>query len=278
MNMNDGASVFRVLTACLVVTVVGAVASILPGRERPDRDPARFTVERNRPAAVARHIERFEKRFESIPGLEGMHPEGPGGADAERFLARAFPDNDIPLARIEAARSAAARLKGKTFPPSKGRPGTWVAIGPSTALYPFTQFRSSFGYVPNAYVAGGRATAIAIDPTCEPGHCRLWVFAAGGGVWRTKNALSGEPNWEFLSADFGIQSGSAITLDPNDVTGNTLYVGTGEANASVDSAAGTGMYKSTDGVDTWTGPLGLPVFNGRAIGSIAVRSGDPNTI
>src|SRR5688572_10486913 len=261
--MNERPLVFRVLAAGLVVTVAGALATLLPARDRPRPDPAPFSVERNRPAAVARHI----KHFEAIPGLEGMHPEGPGSAGAERFLARAFPDDDIPLARIEAARSAAARLKGKAFPRGKGRPGTWVTIGPSTALYPFTQFRSSFGYVPNAYVAGGRATAIAIDPTCEPGHCRLWVFAAGGGVWRTKNALSGQPNWEFLSADFGIQSGSAITLDPNDPTGDTLYVGTGEANASGDSAVGTGMYKSTDGGDTWTGPLGLSVFNGRAIGS-----------
>ena len=60
--------------------------------------------------------------------------------------------------------------------------------------------------------------------------------------------------------------------------GNTLYVGTGEANASGDSAAGAGLYKSTDGGDTWTGPLGPSVFNGRAIGSIAVRPGAPNTI
>ena len=90
------------------------------------------------------------------------------------------------------------------------------------------------------YVAGGRATALAIDPNCSPGHCRLWVFAAGGGVWRTKNALSGQPNWEFLSGGFGINSGSSIALDPNDPTGDTLYVGTGEANASGDSAAGVG--------------------------------------
>ena len=274
--MNERPSVFRILTACLVVTVGVALASIgpAPKRRNPAADPARFTVERKTPAAVARHI----KRFEALPGLEGMGPEGPGSADAERFFARAFPDTDIPLARIEAARNAAARLNGKPFPQGKGRPGTWVTIGPSNALYPFTQFRSSSGYVPNAYVAGGRTTAIAIEPTCAPGHCRLWVFAAGGGVWRTKNALSGQPHWEFLSPGFGIQSGSAITLDPNDPSGDTLYVGTGEANASGDSAAGTGMYKSTDGGDTWTGPLGLSVFNGRAIGSIAVRPGDPNTI
>jgi len=218
------------------------------------------------------------ERFEALPGTEGMSPEGPGSADVERFFARAYPDSDIPLERLEAARSAAARLKGKAFPRGKGRPGTWVTLGPSTALYPFTQFRSSFGYVPNTYVAGGRITAIAVDPNCAPGDCRLWVLAAGGGVWRTKNALSGQPNWEFLSPDFGIQSGSSITIDPNDSSGDTLYVGTGEANASGDSAAGAGMYKSTDGGNTWNGPLGLSVFNGRAIGSIAVKPGDPNTI
>ena len=273
-----GSSVFRGLTACLALTIAAAVASILSAGEGQTRDPARFGVERNKPAAVARHMDRFKKRFESLPGFEGMSPDGPGSADAERFLARAFPDDDIPLARLEAERSAAARLKGKAFPSGKGRPGTWVAIGPSTALYPFTEFRSSSGYVPNAYVAGGRATAVAISPTCDQGHCRLWVFAAGGGLWRTKNALAGQPHWEFLSPDFGIQSGSAIALDPNDPTGDTLYVGTGEANASGDSAAGAGLYMSNDGGDTWTGPLGLSVFNGRAIGSIAVRPGAPNTI
>ena len=57
-----------------------------------------------------------------------------------------------------------------------------------------------------------------------------------------------------------------------------MYVGTGEANASGDSAAGAGLYKSTDAGDTWTGPLGVAAFNGRAIGSIAVEPGDANTI
>jgi hypothetical protein len=274
--MKPRRSVFPILTACLVVIIAGAVASVYQARARRESDPVaeRPTVDGKMPGAVARHL----KRFEALPGLEGMHPEGPGSAGAERFFAKAYPDSDIPLVRIEGARSAAARLKGKDFPRGKGRPGTWVTIGPSHALYPFTEFRSSFGYVPNAYVAGGRATAIAVDPNCRPGHCRLWVFAAGGGVWRTKNALSGQPHWDFLSPQFGIQAGSSITLDPNDPSGDTLYVGTGEANASGDSAAGVGLYKSTDGGDTWSGPLGASVFNGRAIGSIAIPPGDPNTI
>ena len=119
--MNERPSVFRILTACLVVTVGVALASIAPARNRrnPGADPARFTVERKTPAAVARHM----KRFESLPGLEGMNPEGPGSADAEQFLARAYPDDDIPLARLDAARAAAARLKGKAFPQRQGAAG-----------------------------------------------------------------------------------------------------------------------------------------------------------
>jgi hypothetical protein len=267
--------VISVCSAALLLVVAAAVATLLPqsAARRGRTGERRLEIERKKPLALARHM----KRLQSIPGLEGNSPEGPASAEAEEFLAKAYPDNDIPLVRLQAARAAAGRLKGK-FPKGNGRKGTWVTVGPSNALYPDTIFRSSFSYVPNAYVAGGRATAVAIDPNCSNGHCRLWIFAAGGGVWRTKNALSGQPHWEFLSPAFGIQSGSSITLDPNDPSGDTLYVGTGEANASGDSAAGVGMYKSTDGGDTWTGPLGASVFAGRSIGSIAVAPGAPNTI
>ncbi len=265
--------VFRLLMVCLLLIVSGAVASLLLDRgTKQGRGALREMTDRKMPPAITKHM----KRLQAIPGLGGE--QGPGSAEAEAFFAKAYPDQDIPLARLDAARAAGARLRGKQLPVGAGRPGTWVTVGPSEALYPATIFRNSFGYVPARYVAGGRTTAIAIAPDCAPGHCRLWVSAAGGGVWRTKNALSGQPNWEFLSGEFGIQSGSSIVLDPNDASGNTLYVGTGEANASADSAAGVGMYKSTDGGDTWMGPLGASVFGGRAIGSIAVTPGAANVV
>ncbi|MEO5741938.1 MAG: sialidase family protein [Vicinamibacterales bacterium] len=190
----------------------------------------------------------------------------------------AYPGDDITLESLNAARAAGARIKGKDFPSGKGRTGSWISVGPSHALYPATIFRNSFSYVPARYMSGGRATAVAIDPNCSSGHCRIWIFAAGGGIWRTKNALTGQPSWEFLSGEFGIQSGSSITLDPNDPTGDTRYVGTGESNSSFDSAAGVGLYKSTDAGTTWTGPLGAAFFAGRSIGSVAVVPGRPNTI
>ena len=67
-----------------------------------------------------------------------------------------------------------------------------------------------------------------------------------------------------------------MTLDPNN--SNIVWVGTGEANASGDSEAGVGLYKSTDGGDTWSGPIGKSVFNGSRIGSIAIDPSDSNTI
>ena len=267
----------RLLSVFLLFGLCMTALHGLANRSSPESSAAANAgplTNRHKPLALSRHLERIRQ---AIPGVGG-ESGGPGSAGTQKFLALAYPDDDIPLARLASARAAAASIKGRPFPTGKGRPGTWVTVGPSQALYPFTQFRNSFGYVPNTYIAGGRATAIAIDPNCAPGRCRLWVYSAGGGVWRTTNALSGQPNWQFLSNSFGIQSGSAITLDPNDPTGDTLYVGTGEANASGDSAAGVGIYKSTDGGNTWTGPLGADVFGGRAVGSIAIAPGNANIV
>jgi hypothetical protein len=266
--------VFRTLGSILTLAIVGAVVTLIePSSYKPPREVTGRTIADEMPLALERHLERLRP----IPGNGGESPEGPGAADLEKFMALAYPEEDVTLAQLNEAQSAAARLHGKPFPTGKGRPGTWVTIGPSQALYPATPLRNSFGYVPNRYVAGGRATALAIDPNCQPGNCRLWISAAGGGIWRTKNALSGQPNWEYLSTTFGINSGSAITIDPNDPTGDTLYVGTGEANASGDSAAGRGLLRSTDGGSTWT-LLGESVFSGRAIASIAVVPGNANTV
>jgi hypothetical protein len=258
----------------IVLSLVVGICAVLAAVGTPPRPGVALGEpgEGGMPPALARHMERLQ----AIPG-NGGESEDLGGAEAQKFMALAYPDRDIPLERLQGARTAAIAIKQRGFAPGRGN-GSWQEFGPSQALYPRSEFRNSFGYVPNAYFASGRTTALAIDPNCAPGNCRLWAFAAGGGVWRTDNALAKEPRWRFLSGGFGIQSGSSIEIDPNDASGNTLYVGTGEANASGDSAAGVGIYKSTDGGDTWTGPIGASVFNGRSIGTLKVKPGDPSTI
>jgi hypothetical protein len=260
------------LAACGVTLAlaVAAVAGLtLSGTSTPAAAPSG-----EMPTALGAHLAELSK---AIPGNGGESADGPGSAEEQEFAALAYPDTDVSLAKLQGMRAAGAALKGK-FSKGKGSNGSWVSVGPSNALYPATQFRNSFSYVPAEYSAGGRTTSLAIAPTCKPGNCRLWLGVAGGGVWRTKNALAGSPSWEFLSGSFGIQAIGSIVVDPNDPSGNTIYAGTGEANSSGDSAAGVGLYKSTNGGDTWTGPLGAAVFNARAIGAIAIKPGSPNTL
>src|SRR4029453_11472904 len=119
----------------------------------------------------------------------------------------------------------------------------WTLVGPSTANFPDVLTFSGA-----AYTTSGRITALAVDPSCNVRRCRVWAGAAGGGGWRTDNALSGSGvNWTFVSGSFGTNAIGSLTY-----TGGVLYAGTGEANASGDSAAGGGIYKSIDGGNTWT--------------------------
>ena len=65
----------------------------------------------------------------------------------------------VPAPRVsdcadEPVRTTTASAKGRAFPRGKGAKGTWASVGPSQALYPKTQFRNSFSYVPTDYVAG----------------------------------------------------------------------------------------------------------------------------
>jgi hypothetical protein len=107
----------------------------------------------------------------------------------------------------------------------------------------------------------------------------MWVTPAGGGIWRARNGLTGEPQWRYLGGPLGINAAGSVAIDPNDPTGRTIYVGTGEANiCGSGCVAGVGLYKSTNGGDTWTGPLGQAELGAKGIGSIAVKPGDPNSI
>ena len=107
----------------------------------------------------------------------------------------------------------------------------------------------------------------------------MWITPAGGGVWRTENALAPNPKWKYLGGSFGINAAGTISIDPNDPSANTLWVGTGEGNTCGSGCvAGVGLYKTTDGGNHWSGPYGTSAFNARGVGTIRVKPGDPNTI
>ena len=227
------------------------------------------------PRALSKHLQELQK---TIPGTGGESSGGPGGYSAQKLFSMAYPKTDIPLAQLDGARAAFQQVKTRSLASPGGGGGTWQSYGPTIAKVPSFPFRDATLYTPKKYFAAGRTTCMAIAPTCTNQNCRVWIGAAGGGVWRTDNALAKNPSWVYLSVTFEINSVGSIAVDPNDATGNTIWVGTGEGNASSDSVFGVGLYKSTDGGDSWTGPLGKSVFNGRATATVAIKAGDPNVI
>ena len=93
----------------------------------------------------------------------------------------------------------------------------------------------------------------------------MYITPAGGGVWRTDDALARTAEWTYLGGPLGINAAGSVTIDPNDPSGETIYVGTGEANiCGSGCVAGVGLYRSTNGGDTWTGPLGRTGLAARA--------------
>src|SRR5947207_1227490 len=205
--------------------------------------------------------------------------ENPNEGLEEDYVNRAYPAPYVPFTLTTTAQTSWAKIKSQK---NKNTVGSWTLAGPSTANFP-----GILTFTGAAYTTSGRITALAIGPSCTTNNCTLWVGAAGGGVWRTTNALSGSgANWTFLS---GIFSTNAIGTLTYDAATGTLYAGTGEPNASADSEAGFGIYKSTDNGTTWTkltsnttvpamatacgtAPAYTgPAFDGRAISSIIVK-------
>ncbi len=133
--------------------------------------------------------------------------------------------------------------------------------------------------MPNTYVAGGRTTDLAVADTCVAGNCRMYITPAGGGVWRTNDAMSTNIKWTYLGGPLGINAAGSVTIDPTDPSGNTIWVGTGEANVCGSGCvAGVGIYKSTNGGNTFTGPIGRSALGGKGIGDIVIDPRDNGTM
>jgi len=109
-------------------------------------------------------------------------------------------------------------------------PGAWSALGPVNTDIPGEsgQFFDPLTQTGPSTSESGRVTALAIDPNCGKASapagapCRLWVAAAGGGIWRTNDAMAGTPAWIAPPDSLPTNSFGSLTVDPNDASGNPL--------------------------------------------------------
>ncbi len=98
----------------------------------------------------------------------------------------------------------------------------------------------------------------------------VYVGTASGGVWKTTN---GGISWKPIFDKQEIASIGDITLEPG--SPDVIYVGTGESNVRNSVSFGNGVYKSTDGGETWR-YLGLA--DTERISRIVISPHNPNII
>ncbi len=111
----------------------------------------------------------------------------------------------------------------------------------------------------------GRISDFAHDPT---DHSRFFVAVASGGVWRTTD---GGVTYSPVFDSQGSYSIGTVEIDPRNP--QVVWVGTGENKSQRSVGFGDGVYKSTDGGDSWQN-FGLK--DSEHIGMIAIHpeSGD----
>lgn len=220
---------------------------------------------------------------EPAPRLEKAENFSPLGFEDLRAYQQAFPGAPGTLA---VARAAAAKywvFRGIAYRGSfTGEGPAWISLGPIGTTEGGASGSGNFS---------GRVAALAISPTCRmEGSCRVWVGTAGGGVWRSEDAMrTDDAGWRWIGQGLGTNSIGSLAIDPNDASGDTIYVGTGETNSPQNSGAGTGLFRSADGGDHWTrvstnvldttvSPSPIDFTSTRGISSVAIEPGNPRVL
>ncbi len=111
-----------------------------------------------------------------------------------------------------------------------------------------------------------RVTDLDVNPA-DP--TELYVAYASGGLWHSSS------NGTKFDPIFDHEASMTIGDIAVDWRNQVLWVGTGEANSSRSSYAGTGIYRSADGGKSWDW-RGLP--ESHHIARIVLHPSDPNTL
>jgi len=165
-------------------------------------------------------------------------PEDSPGEAAAFYLQRRTGGAPLPVEKLLEARRHKASMPvhaiGTARPMAAGglsahdtNLGNWQFLGPGNI--------------------GGRTRGFVIRPDDSN---TIYAGSEGGGVWKTTD---GGATWNPLTDLMPSIAIASLVMDPNDP--NTLYAGTGEYFTNLargDSVRGAGIYKTTDGGNTWT--------------------------
>lgn len=141
---------------------------------------------------------------------------------------------------------------------------SWIPVGP-IAMPP--------SYDPRSCYSMGRVNCIAFHPNNKN---VFWIGTPGGGVWKTEsNGKSWIPLTDFLPT----LAISHIAVNPSNP--DILYIATGDFDISgLTSANALGIYKSTDGGNTWelTPLISEPTFQNSILRKVVINPRNTNEI
>jgi photosystem II stability/assembly factor-like uncharacterized protein len=95
---------------------------------------------------------------------------------------------------------------------------------------------------------GGRTRAFLWDPN-SASHTGVFAGGVGGGLWRTNDVTVNNPVWTQVSPLFSNVAVTCMGYDPTDL--QVMYFGTGEGWNNADAIRGAGVWKTTDGGNSW---------------------------
>src|SRR5688572_12761774 len=149
---------------------------------------------------------------------------------------------------VGAAGVAKSRVTAQGGLPVVG--GAWTFAGPA----PITG--GEVEGIANGPVSGA-VQAIVAHPT-NPDI--VWIGSTNGGVWKTTNATSVNPQWTPLTDGALSLQIASLSLDPTDPTHNTLVAAIGPSSRySAFRTSAISFLRTTNGGITWTShtPTGL---------------------
>jgi len=271
----------------LVVAVVGAIALRGGSGSARDDEAGERAGSHEMTEALEQHPGLASHRLPLAYVSEKLEQQGgeasgeiKNGPSQESYDQRAYPRQAIAAAQQKNAKAAAERARGrgrtasgeKVVARAQGTAAAqpWTPVGPEGGL----QVKEATYTGKPAYVSG-RTTALATGDTCTAEACTLFAGTAGGGLWKTTDALADQPSWTPVGRDLPSTAIGSITRTAD----GTLYVGTGEPNGSSDSEAGLGLFRSTDGGTSFTKvptmiDAGTDFAKNRSVGAVAVDPRD----
>ncbi len=200
--------------------------------------------------------------------LDGVSPEKQKGwkyiARYEYFWAqRLFPDM-----RMSNAYQAYNQLNSNTNlkKDESLQSVTWSLMGPSAAPTEFNGSRAQ---------GLGRVNIIRFHPQNKD---EFWIGSATGGVWKTTNKGKNWTNFPFTQfMSLGVSDIAFSNSNPN-----TVYVATGDVDATVGSSDGfysIGIIKTIDGGANWTiTNFAYELSESVSISRILVQPSNPNIV